>query len=402
MLTIGLLREGKVPADNRVALTPAQCKWIRRTAPDIRVLVQASPDRCYTDREYRSAGIEVTDDISQSDVLFGIKEVPADALIPDKTYLFFSHTKKEQPYNQAMFRAILDKKITLIDYECLEHDDGQRILGFGFFAGVVGAHNGIMAYGKRTGQYELGRVHRQQSFRELIHTYFGLRLPQIKVAVTGSGRVAHGVLEIMNLMEIVEVEADEFLQRDFAYPVFTQLKGAMLYEHAKDKSYNREHFHKYPQEYRCKFQPFTRTADILMNGVYWDRDMPRLFEWDDLVHPGFRIQTIADITDDRDGSVPCNLGDSTMDEPVYGVDKYTRLRTAPYQQGSVDIMAVGNLPNELPRDASRYFGEQLIKHVLDALVRGGSSIIERATMVRKGELTAPYRYLENYAAGGKA
>ena len=399
MLTIGLLREGKVPADNRVALTPAQCKWIQKNAPDIRVLVQASPDRCYTDHEYRSAGIEVTEDLTQSDILLGIKEVPVDNLIQDKTYLFFSHTKKEQLYNQGMFHAILDKKITLIDYECLEHDDGQRILGFGFFAGVVGAHNGIMAYGKRTEKYQLGRVHEQPNFQELIHTYFGLRLPNIKVAVTGSGRVAHGVLEIMNLLEIVEVEPDEFLQRDFSYPVFTQLKGAALYEHATDKTYQREHFHQHPEEYRCKFLPFTRTADILMNGVYWDRDMPRLFEWDDLQDPGFRITTIADITDDREGSIPCNLGDSSMDEPVYGVDKHNRQRTAPYLNGSIDIMAVGNLPNELPRDASRYFGEQLIKHVLDPLVKGGSPIIERATMVKKGELAPRYQYLAAYAAG---
>jgi len=399
MLTIGLLREGKIPSDNRVALTPAQCKWIQKSAPDVRVLVESSPDRCYTDREYLSAGITVTDDISASDVLFGIKEVPVDALINNKTYLFFSHTKKEQPYNQRMFRAILDKNITLIDYECLEHDDGQRILGFGFFAGVVGAHNGIMAYGKRTGRYELGRVHEQQSFRELIHTYFGLRLPEIKVAVTGSGRVAHGVLEVMNLLEIVEVEPEEFLERNFSYPVFTQLKGAALYEHAQNGTYQREHFHGQPQDYRCKFLPFTRTADILMNGIYWDKDMPRLFEWEDLAKPDFRIRTIADITDDREGSIPCNLGDSPMDDPIYGVDKITRQRTAPYLPGSVDIMAVGNLPNELPRDASRYFGEQLIKHVLDPLVRGGSPIIERATMVREGQLTAPYTYLEDYAAG---
>jgi saccharopine dehydrogenase (NAD+, L-lysine-forming) len=399
MLTIGLLREGKNPADNRVAFTPAQCKWIQKNSPDIRIVVQSSDERCYSDKEYRAAGIAVGDDITACDVLFGIKEVPVNSLLENKTYLFFSHTKKQQPYNQSMFRAILDKKITLIDYECLEHDDGQRILGFGFFAGIVGAHNGIMAYGKRTGQYQLGRVHQQQSFRELIHTYFGLRLPEIKVAVTGSGRVAHGVLEIMNLLEIVEVEPDEFLERKFSYPVFAQLKGAALYEHKQNKTYNREDFHLHPQDYRCKFLPYTRTADILMNGVYWDKNMPRLFEWEDMARPEFRIQTIADVTDDRGGSIPCNLGDSSMTDPVYGVDKQHRIRTAPYLPGSVDVMAVGNLPNELPRDASRYFGEQLIKHVLDPLVRGGSPIIERATMVRRGALTAPYDYLEAYAAG---
>ena len=400
MITIGLLREGKVPTDNRVALTPAQCKWIQKTAPDIRVVAQASPDRCFTDKEYRDAGAEVREDISACDILLGIKEVAIDALLAGKTYLFFSHTRKQQSANRQMFQTILERKITLIDYECLEHDDGQRILGFGFFAGVVGAHNGIMAYGQRTGLYELGRVHKQQNFRELIHTYFGLRLPEIKVVVTGSGRVAHGVLEVMNLLEIVEVEPDEFLDRTFAYPVFTQLKGSGLYEHKETQTYKREHFHNNPQHYRCKFLPYTQKADILMNGIYWDKDMPRLFEWEDMTDPGFRLRTIADITDDREGSIPCNLGDSTMDNPVYGVDKQNRRKTEPFLPGSVDIMAVGNLPNELPRDASRYFGEQLIKYVLEDLTRGGSKIITRATMVRGGQLTEPYSYLQAYAAKG--
>lgn len=398
MITIGLLREGKVPVDNRVALTPAQCKWIHKNAPDVRVVAQSSPDRCYSDEEYLSVGVEVTKDVSGCDILLGIKEVPEKDLVAGKTYLFFSHTRKQQLYNRGMFRAILEKGITLIDYECLEHDDGQRILGFGFFAGVVGAHNGIMAYGRRTGLYDLGRVHRQQHFSELVHTYFGLRLPPIKVAVTGSGRVAHGVLEIMNLMEIVEVEPEEFLDRDFAYPVFTQLKGGILYEHVGGKPYQREHFHLHPTEYRCKFLPYTQKADILMNGIYWDNGMPRLFEWEDLPDPAFRIRTIADITDDKEGSVPCNLGDATMEDPIYGVDRTSRARTAPYLPGSVDIMAVGNLPNELPRDASRYFGEQLIKHVLENLVRGGSPVIERATMVRSGRLTPPFQYLAAYGA----
>src|ERR1700744_1607969 len=255
MITIGLLREGKTPADNRVALTPAQCKWIQKTAPDIRVIAQTAPDRCYTDKEYLAAGIDIREDMSDCDILFGIKEVPVQHLIAGKTYLFFSHTKKQQPANRDMFRHILRQQITLIDYECLEHDDGQRILGFGFFAGVVGAHNGIMAYGQRTGLYELGRVYKQKSFRELIHTYFGLRLPNIKVVVTGSGRVAHGVLEVMNLLEVVEVDPDEFLERKFSYPVFTQLKGAGLYEHFQNGNYRREDFHQHPENYRCKFLP---------------------------------------------------------------------------------------------------------------------------------------------------
>ncbi|HMC99808.1 MAG TPA: NAD(P)-dependent oxidoreductase [Ferruginibacter sp.] len=397
MLKIGLIREGKIPADNRVALTPAQCKWLHMNFDDVRVMVQHSDKRCYGDKEYLQAGIEVKEDVSECDVLLGIKEVPVDMLIPGKTYLFFSHTKKLQPHNQKLFHAIIEKKITLIDYECLEHDDGTRIIGFGFFAGVVGAHNGMMAYGARTGTFQLQRVGTVNSFQKLIHTYFGLKLPNVKIAVTGSGRVAHGVLEIMNLMGIHEVEPDEFLAKEFSYPAYVHLKGADLYEHKLTGKYNREDFHAHPPDYTCKFREYLSQTDILMNGVYWEQHIPRLFEVADIQRNDFRIQTIADITDDRDGSVPINNGEGSIEDPVYGVDKSSFDKTAPYLPNSVDMMAVGNLPNELPRDASRYFGEQLIKFVLDDIRKGGSKVIDKATMVRKGELCEGFEYMRAYA-----
>lgn len=399
MTRIGLIREGKIPADNRVALTPAQCKWVHKNSDQVKIVAQTSPHRCFTDREYIAAGVEVKEDLSDCDILLGIKEVPIDQLMDNKTYLFFSHTKKKQPHNQKLMRSILNKKIHLIDYECLEHEDGQRIIGFGFFAGVVGAHNGMMAYGNRTGLFKLDRVYKQRSFRELIHNYFGLRLPNVKIAITGSGRVAHGILEIMNLMGIHEVEPDDYLKRRFSYPVYTQLKGADLYRNKTTGGYSRQEFHDHPELYECIFLPYTAQTDILMNGVYWDKTVPRLFEKTDAFSDHFIIQTISDITDDANGSVPINLGDQTIEDPIYGVDKKTQEKTAPYLETSIDIMAVGNLPNELPRDASRYFGEQLIKHVLEDLVGNGSAIIDRATMAKGGDLTPGYEYLRDYVEG---
>ncbi len=399
MIKIGLIREGKIPADNRVALIPAQCKWIHKNAPQIQLVVQSSPHRCFSDREYQSAGVEIMDDISDCAIFLGIKEVPVDLLIPGKTYLFFSHTKKKQPHNQPLLKAVIDKKIRLIDFECLEHEDGQRIIGFGFFAGVVGAHNGMMAYGNRTGLFKLDRVYKQRSFRELIHNYFGLRLPNVKIAVAGSGRVAHGVLEVMNLMGIHEVDPEEYLKRRFSYPVYTQLKGAELYSNKTTGKYMRMEFHEDPDQYACKFLPYAEQTDILMNGVYWEKNVPRLFEKEDVKGENFIIRTIADITDDTNGSVPINLGDQTIEDPVYGVDRNTLKKTAPYLEHSIDIMAVGNLPNELPRDASRYFGEQLIKHVLEDLIGNGSAILDRATIAKDGNLTSHFDYLKDYSVG---
>ncbi|MGB5005566.1 MAG: NAD(P)-dependent oxidoreductase [Ferruginibacter sp.] len=397
MLKIGLIREGKIPHDNRVALTPAQCKWLQKNFTDVQVVAQHSAIRCYSDTEYERAGVEVKEDISDCNLLLGIKEVPLDMLMEGKTYMFFSHTKKKQPANQHLFKAILDKKITLIDYECLEHDDGTRIIGFGFFAGIVGAHNGMMAYGNRTGEFKLGRVGSVNSFQKLIHTYFGLKLPNIKIAVTGTGRVAHGVLEIMNLMGIHEVEPEEYLETEFSYPAYVHLKGADLYVHKETGRYNRNDFHNNPQQYNCVFNNFISNTDILVNGIYWEKNIPRLFEMADLKRDDFRIKTIADITDDLHGSVPCNLGDSNIADPVYGVDKTSFEKTLPYLPNSVDVMAVGNLPNELPRDASRYFGEQLIKYVLDDIRTGGSKLISNATMVDAGKLNEPFLYLKDYA-----
>ncbi len=397
MLKLGLIREGKIPADNRVALTPAQCKWIHKNSADVQVIVQSSSSRSFTDREYKAAGVEVKDDVSECDILFGIKEVPVDQLILNKTYLFFSHTKKAQEHNQKLMQAMVKKNITLIDYECLAHEDGQRIIGFGFFAGIVGAHNGIMAYGNRTGAFKLGRVGDVRDYRQLIHTYFGMKLPKIKIAITGSGRVAHGLLEIMNLLGVNEVEPFDYLHRQYEYPVYVHLKGRDLYERKDDGTYNRDNFHEHPTDYKCSFSPFVKHTDILMNGVYWDKSIPPLFKLDEFRDPSFKIKTIADITNDTGGSIPVNIGDSTIADPVYGVDRTTLQKTAPYLPNSVDIMAVGNLPNELPRDASRYFGEQLIKYVLEDLAKGGSPILERATILKKGQLSEEYSYLKEYA-----
>jgi alanine dehydrogenase len=397
MPVIGLIKEGKVPSDNRVALTPKQCRYLLDQFPSWDIIVESSPNRCYKDKEYQKEGIKVVDDISTAEILFGIKEVPKDQLIANKKYLFFSHTKKAQTYNKALFHVMMDKNITLIDYECLEHEDGQRLIGFGFFAGIVGAHNGIMAYGNRTKEFKLSRVKEVKDYMELVHTYFGLKLPNIKIAITGSGRVAHGILEIMNLMDVQQVEPDEYTSRAYAYPVYVHLKGGDLYRHKDTHTYDRNDFHTHPENYHCLFTNYLKHTHILMNGIYWEPGIAPLFTMDDLKEDDYALTTIADITDDAHGSVPCNLGDSSSEDPVYGVNVTTVEKTAPYMHNGIDIMAVGNLPNELPRDASRYFGEQLIKYVIPDLLKGGNKIIDGATMLDKGKLTQKFSYLEDYS-----
>ncbi|WP_232826065.1 NAD(P)-dependent oxidoreductase [Chitinophaga alhagiae] len=398
-LHIGLIREEKIPEDNRVAFTPLQCQWIMTHYPHVSITVQPSPHRCFKDDEYAAAGIRLAEDLSHCNILLGIKEVPVAKLLPGKTYLFFSHTKKQQPQNQAMLHSILEKNITLIDYECLVHEDGQRILGFGFFAGVVGAHNGLLEYGRRMGQFNFKRVHECHDFQELITHYFGVKLPPLKIVATGSGRVTAGILEVMGLLGIKYIPPEEYLINNYAYPVYTQLKAGELYLRKTDKTYSREDFHANPGAYDCKFLPYVTCSDILVNGIYWDKNIERLFEWEDLAKDNFRIKVIADVTDDKNGSIPCNLGDGTIEAPSYGVNRYTRERTAPYHEDAVTMMCVGNLPNELPRDASQFFGDHLMKYVFDELMKDSSEMIEKATITRNGSLTKRYAYLEAYATG---
>src|SRR5690606_3676963 len=218
MIRIGLIREGKVPHDNRVALTPEQCKRVIERFPEVEIQVQSSPNRCFSDEEYLAAGFQPVEDVSDSDILLGIKEVPVSMLIPNKTYLFFSHTVKKQPYNRKLFQAILQKNITLIDYELLKQKDGTRILGFGYFAGVVGAHNGLYAYGKRTGAFQLERAHKFAHMEDLFKTYKTLSLPPVKIVVTGSGRVSRGILRVMEELKIQEVSPMDYINNEYNYP----------------------------------------------------------------------------------------------------------------------------------------------------------------------------------------
>jgi alanine dehydrogenase len=398
---IGLIREGKNPPDTRVALTPRQCREMMKAIPGLEIVAQSSPTRCFTDDEYRTEGIPVVQQVADCDILLGIKEVNIEDLIPDKTYLFFSHTKKGQAYNQGLMQAMIKKRISMVDYECLTHTDGQRILGFGFFAGLVGAHNGLLTYGRRTGAFSLPAAHYIGSVEGLQAVYNDLVLPPVRIVVTGSGKVAAGVLEVMNYLDVEYIEPEDFLENDYEYPVYTHLKGTTLYLNKEGERYHREDFHAHPEKYHCVFEPFLTRADILMNGVYWDKHVPRLFAKHDVARPDYTLHVISDITCDLDGSVPINMGSTTIDNPVYGVNRFSLQRTEPFcnEDPYIDIMAVDNLPNELPRDASAHFGNHLEKYVLRELLQPDSDLIARATICKNGELTPPYEYLSEYAYG---
>ena len=399
-MKIGLIREGKNPPDSRAPLTPQQCVFITENYP-LEMVVQPSPGRCYADEEYREAGIILQESLDDCDVLMGVKEVPVDQLIHRKTYLFFSHTIKEQVYNRKLLQTILQKKIQLIDYEVLTNEDGERLIAFGRFAGMVGAHNALYAYGERSGAFHLKRMKDCVDYAEAQKLYQTIHFPAIKIVLTGAGRVGRGAAEVLHDMGIREVSAEDFLEKTFDEAIFTQLHSRDYVAHNSEHPLEKRHFHSHPEQYHSTFAPYAQTADVFINGIYWDSRSPAFFTREDMADPNFRLQVIADVTCDLApiSSVPSTLRASTIAQPVFGYDPKTGLEIAPYSPHGIDMMTIDNLPNEMPRDASRAFGEMFILRVLPEFFKPQSSILERATIAKDGQLAKHFTYLQNYVDG---
>ena len=392
-----LLREEKSPPDNRVAFSPQQCLWLMNKHSELQIIVQPSSHRCYSDKEYASEGITVQEDVSGADWLIGIKEVPPSKLIANKRYMFFSHTIKKQPHNQKLLQTVIEKNCALVDYECLVCETGERVLGFGHFAGVVGMHNGFKTYGNRYKIFDLKPAHQCRDYKELLEQYIGVNLPPIKIAVTGTGRVARGVFEVLEKLNVRMVSVQNFLTQTYNEPVYVVLNTSQLYERKDGKPFNRHDFHHHPEQYISAFAPFTKVTDLFVNAIYWDPRAPIFFTKDEMRSREFRIKVIADVTCDVNGSVPATIRDTTIQEPVFGYNPFTEKEDEPYQPQVIDVMAVSNLPNELPREASTEFGEKLIEYVVDEMLTPETDLIERATIAQNGKLMPKFDYLADYA-----
>ncbi|MEN7546521.1 NAD(P)-dependent oxidoreductase [Rapidithrix thailandica] len=398
-MKIGIIREGKVPVDTRVALTPQQCKEVMEKYPFVAIKVQKSENRCYKDQEYEALGIELTEQVEDCDILLGIKEVPINNLIADKTYLFFSHTIKKQTYNRKLLQNILQKKIHLIDYETLTEASGNRVIAFGRYAGLVGAYNGVMAYGKRFGLFELKPAHQCFDMKEMWQELHKVSLPSVKIALTGGGRVSQGAMETLDGMGIRKVSPEEYLEKTFKEAVYTQLDPEH-YAQVKDasKPFDTADFYQHPENYASHFARFAEVTDLLIAAAYWDPHAPVLFTREEAKKENFRIKVVADITCDIDGSVASTRQPSTIQEPLYDYNPATEKVEAPLSNpGNITVMAVDNLPNELPRDASESFGRQLIDNVLNGLlVEDSEEMIARASIAKSGSLTQKYNYLQDF------
>ena len=401
-LRVGILRETRNPPDRRVPLTPPQIVTLEELYPNVEFFVQPSDYRCYSNEEYEYLDIPLKEDLRDCDILMGVKEVDKRTFIPGKTYLFFAHVAKKQPHNLEMFREMSDRNISLIDFEYLTSEKGQRVVAFGRHAGIVGAYNGLRARGIKTNRFKLKPAYQCHDLDEM---WAGLKLIELKqglkILVTGEGRVAHGAMETLGVANVEHVAPNDYLNREFSVPVYCQIGPGDYARHKNGLKFSFNHFTRYPQEYESTFLPFTTVTDILITGHYWDPRSPVFFTRQDMKRPDFRISVIADISCDINGPIPSTLRATTISDPFYAFNPLLEKEEPAFsKQTNITVMSIDNLPGELPRDASLDFGKMLMSNVLhDLLTEVTSPMIERATILRNGELTSGYNYLKDFLYG---
>jgi len=402
-IKLGIIREGKTPPDKRVPLTPNQCVVLQKRFPHVKVLVQPSEIRAIQDSEYADCGIELSADLTQCDILIGVKEVPIHELISNKTYLFFSHTFKKQPYNRDLLRAVLNNKIRLIDYEVLKDAEEQRLIGFGRWAGIVGVYNSFLTYGLKTKTFDLKPAHQCFDRKEMESELSKVKLASdFKLVLTGWGRVGLGAREVLQLLPIKEVSPEDFLNEKFDEAVFTQLEVGDYNALPDGSPFVKEDFYRDATAYISTFPRYLSAADMYIACHYYSNDAPFLATRNDFKNPNIRVKVVGDVSADIDGPVACTIRPSKISDPIYGYDPQSESEVDYRFDGAIAVMAIDNLPCELPRDASEDFGNMLLNNVFPFLFGGAdpTGVIERATQTDlTGHLTPKYSYLSDYVNG---
>lgn len=398
---IGLVKETKTPPDRRVALPPAQAVELMKRFPNVEVVAQPSELRCFKDSEYTDAGIPLQNDLSDCDLLIGVKEVKIEALIPNKSYLFFAHVAKKQPHNQKLIKAIAEKGITLLDHEYITNQRGERLVAFGRWAGIVGAYNAMRARGIRTDRYNLRPAHECHDYKDMMSGLKNVKLLPKKILVSGGGRVAGGALEVFRAIGIKEVSPEEYLTKHYDEPVLCRIDPWHYAKRKDGQPFDWDHWVKHPMEYESAFLQYTKVTDIFVACHYWDFRSPHFFTKEDMRSPDFKITVIADVSCDVPGPIPSTLRATTIADPFYGYNPVLeREEVAFTSKKNVTMMTVDNLPGELPRDASEDFGKTLVEMVIPHFLGNDEEgVVKRATILKDGKLTEIYSYLQEYLDG---
>ena len=397
-MKFGIIKERKNPPDRRVVFTPEELVRLQKEHPDAVVKVESSAIRVFNDAAYKKLGIVVVDDISDCDVFFGVKEIPVEYLIPNKKYFFFSHTIKKQIHNRKLLQTILAKNIELYDHETIVDDKNRRLIGFGRYAGIVGAYNGFRAFGIKYDLFNLPKAETLQTKEDLFVRLKRQILPNIKIVLTGHGKVGMGAKEILDGMKLKQVSPEDFLNKIYTQAVYTQI-DVLEYNKRLDGTIPKDNndFYTNPSAYTSNFERFSKVADVFMAGHFHGNTAPDILTQDMLQAPDCKIKVVADISCDTDGPIACTIRSSTIAEPFYGYLPIEN-REVPYTHpGSIMVMAVDNLPCELPKDASEGFGEMFMKHVIPAFFNGDKDgILQRAKITENGKLTERFAYLQDY------
>lgn len=399
-MKFAIIKERKNPPDRRVVFSPSKLKELVNQFPKAQIKVESSDIRVFPDEQYQDAGFEVVNDVSECDVMIGVKEVPIDALIPNKKYFFFSHTIKKQPYNRKLLKAILEKNIELYDHETITNEKGFRLIGFGRFAGIVGAYNGFRAWGLKYNTWQLPKAGPLPNQAALIKELNSIKLPNIKILLTGSGKVSNGSQEMLDAMKIKRVTVEAYLNETFKEPVYCKI-DVLDYNKRKDgKVIDNFDFFNNPQAYESDFMRFAKVTDYFIAGHFYGDGAPYLYTRGDVKSPDFNIKVVADISCDVDGPVATTLRASTIADPIYGYDPKTETEIDYKNDNAIVVMAVDNLPCELPHDASEGFGEMFLQHVIPAFFNNDKDgVLERAKITENGKLTTRFSYLQDYVDG---
>ncbi|MGA1330673.1 MAG: NAD(P)-dependent oxidoreductase [Bacteroidia bacterium] len=411
-LQLGILRESKTPPDLRTPLVPEDCRILLNRFEGLRIVVQPSTLRCFTDEQYQEVGCQISENLEGSSLVLGVKEVSLSSLAPGMAYAFFSHTIKAQPYNRPMMQHMVRENITLFDYELMTDDNGRRTVAFGHWAGIVGAWHALRMRCLRNGDHHIPSAAQVGSYEGLQSWAKKLTLDPCLLVLCGSGRVGQGVLQMLHDAEIEAVEPSAILKLPeqpwsslHHKPAYVLLESKHMVQSLDGSPFDEAAFYQNPGTYRSALAPFLSRGDVLINSIYWDPRGPRHFEVSDIQQSSFRVSQIADISCDIQGSVPITTRATTIQDPYYGVSRLDLSEIPPFLSYGVDLMAVDNLPCELPREASGEFSRALSQHFLLPFIASQQSEpqaelplnLSKARLLDQGTLHPSLSHLTTYA-----
>ncbi len=427
-MIIGIREEDKSIFERRVAITPDVVKEL--VSQGFKVIVEPSSHRIFPDSEFEKAGAELKKDLSEAKVIFGVKEVPKEKLMPEKTYVFFSHTIKGQSYNMPMLRKILELKDTLIDYEKITDDKGRRLIFFGKFAGFAGAIDALHLLGqklKSEGESNIfesvKRAYDYPSLKDAKEEISKLKnkiekgelpksLKPFIIGFAGYGNVSKGAQEILDLLGPKEITPEELLngkyKKDGIYKVVFKEEHMV---DPKEDGYEFELYDYYnnPEKYRGVFSRYLPHLNLLVNAIYWEERYPRIVTKEDMKklwkEGNKKLKIIADISCDIEGAVEFTFECGEPDKPSLVYEPLKNSYHLGVEGDGPAVLMVDILPSELPKEASEYFSHVLREFIPD-IVKADYSVsfeelnlpapIKRAVIAHGGELTPDYKYIENY------